>query len=94
MALYKRVDVPMTTIEQFMKHSKSIIGDTLCTQYTKLKKKEISDCNKCWKGKIDVPKGKTNSSTRNWREQQSETRLDDKMDPKEKPDFPRICMAE
>ncbi|MBA0781903.1 hypothetical protein Gotri_002784 [Gossypium trilobum] len=54
--LYKRACVPMEKFEQSMKPSRSIIGDTLYTQYMELRQKQIIYWNKCQKEKMDVPK--------------------------------------
>ncbi|MBA0614899.1 hypothetical protein Godav_015128 [Gossypium davidsonii] len=45
-ALCKRVGVPMASMEQSMKPSRSIIDDTLYTKYTELREKQIKELNK------------------------------------------------
>ncbi|MBA0620372.1 hypothetical protein Godav_006096, partial [Gossypium davidsonii] len=45
----------MSDNEQFMKPTRSIIGDTLYTQYVELQQKQITEWNQLRKKKMDVP---------------------------------------
>ncbi|KAH1097155.1 hypothetical protein J1N35_014076, partial [Gossypium stocksii] len=53
-ALYRQVEVPMSENEQFMKPTRSIIIDTLYTQYVELQQKQITKWNQRRKKKIEM----------------------------------------
>ncbi|KAH1063808.1 hypothetical protein J1N35_028795 [Gossypium stocksii] len=66
-ALCKEVRISMTVTEQFIKQPKSIIRDSMYTQYIEIQRKQIWNLNKRRKEKMDIPtllKQKTTSTSR------------------------------